>query len=280
MQNSILKNKLENATEVVISPLAAYCNGFTANYVGTKGEGNDTLFQFVDQENNCWEVTSDEIDEIISDDETNESFNVNNYTQKELLMMEFAGHFIHATEVQMEAAMQEVSFGMTTAEAVTEVLATFKNDTEPFKSVSTFERDDFMAFFRSDTFHESVSVDDAKEVFRTVLHGSSDITKELLTETASDYEVNVLRLFTVKELMDEIARRAIEEGIIESASSLSLMTSEKAQWGVKAQLHKCNGVDIGNENYYVDPQEYVGESDLSDLVEKAKTFGISLINVY
>lgn len=148
------------------------------------------------------------------------------------------------------------------------------------KNDNTAPREDFMAFFRSDSFHESVSVDDAKEIFRGVLHGSSDITKELLTETASDYEVNVLGLFSVKELMDEIARRAVEEGVVESASSLSLMTSEKAQWGVKQQLHKCNGVDIGNDNYYVDPQEYVGKSDIDDLVEKANRFGIALINVY
>lgn len=205
------------------------------------------------------------------------SFNVNNYTQEELLIMEFAGHFIHATEVQMEAAMQEVSFGMTTAEAVTEVLTISKDGSTVAKA--TFDRDDFMAFFRSDTFHESVSVDDAKEVFQGALHGSSDITKELLTETAGDYDVSVLGLFTVKELMDEIARRAIEEGIIESASSLSLMTSEKAQWETKTQLHNSYGVEVGafNDNYYVDPKEYKGESDMNNLIEKSKKFSIGLI---
>lgn len=94
-------------------------------------------------------------------------------------------------------------------------------------------------------------------------------------------ELNILGLFTVKELMDEIARRGVEEGVVESASSLSLMTSEKAQWGVKHQLHKSyRGVDIGNDNYYVDPQEYVGESDIDDLIKKANEFGIGLINVY
>lgn len=55
------------------------------------------------------------------------SFNANDYTQEELLVMEFAGHFIHATEVQLDAAMQEVSFGMTTAEAVSEAILLSKN---------------------------------------------------------------------------------------------------------------------------------------------------------
>lgn len=92
---------------------------------------------------------------------------------------------------------------------------------------------------------------------------------------------DILKSFTVKELLDAIRERALQENIVINASSLCLMASEKAQWGVKHQLHKCySGVDIGSDNYYVDPQEYVGESDLDDLVQRANEFGIGLINVY
>lgn len=86
--------------------------------------------------------------------------------------------------------------------------------------------------------------------------------------------------FTVRELLDEIRKRAMQENIITSASSLCLMTLESAHSEVKHKLHNCNGVDIGNDNYYIDPQEYVGESDLDDLVQRANEFGIGLINVY
>ncbi|MFA6395881.1 MAG: hypothetical protein WCW84_07930 [Sulfurimonas sp.] len=281
MQNSILKNKLENATLIIISPLAASIDGFTANYAGTKGEGNSMRFLFVDQENNCWEITEDEIDEIINDEivetinelcphcnnevkleaefvvqkcpECNKTilpcsicpvagevnacincplspskkkcFSVDNYTQEELIKMEFAGHFVHATEEQVEAAMQEIEAGLTTAEAVKEVLVTFN----------------------------SATVVEIK---------------------------NPLESFTVRELLDEIRKRAMQENVVTSASSLCLMTLERAKWNVKDQLHNCTGVDIGNDNYYIDPQEYVGESDLDDLVQRANEFGIGLINVY
>jgi len=48
-------------------------------------------------------------------------------------------------------------------------------------------REQFMEFFRSEDFHSKVTPDDCVEIFRTVLTGSSDITKELINDVISDY---------------------------------------------------------------------------------------------
>ena len=50
-------------------------------------------------------------------------------------------------------------------------------------------RDQFMEFFRSDDFNQQMSVEDCREVFATVLKGSSDFTAEFLNEILSDYSV-------------------------------------------------------------------------------------------
>jgi hypothetical protein len=47
-------------------------------------------------------------------------------------------------------------------------------------------REDFMAFFRRDDFHELISVEDAREVFATVLHGASDVA-EMIPLVMEDY---------------------------------------------------------------------------------------------
>jgi hypothetical protein len=54
-------------------------------------------------------------------------------------------------------------------------------------------REDFMKFFRDDEKLNELTVDDRIEVFRTVLIGSSDFTKELLDEILSDYNVSNLK---------------------------------------------------------------------------------------
>ena len=46
-----------------------------------------------------------------------------------------------------------------------------------------------MEFFRSDSFNQEMSVEDCREVFATVLKGSSDFTAEFLNEILSDYSV-------------------------------------------------------------------------------------------
>ncbi len=48
-------------------------------------------------------------------------------------------------------------------------------------------RDDFMHFFRDDQKLNELTTDDRIEIFRTVLVGNSDITKEVLDEILSDY---------------------------------------------------------------------------------------------
>lgn len=66
-----------------------------------------------------------------------------------------------------------------------------------------YGRDEFMEFFRSDSFHEQMSPDDCQEVFSQVLHGESDFTKELLASTATDYGVSIPELFNLVEKNDE-----------------------------------------------------------------------------
>ena len=63
---------------------------------------------------------------------------------------------------------------------------TTQNDTTQPAPIT---RDQFMAFFRSDTFYGQMSDDDCREVFATVLKGSSDFTAEFLNEILADYSV-------------------------------------------------------------------------------------------
>ena len=50
-------------------------------------------------------------------------------------------------------------------------------------------REDFMKFFRNDEKLNELTIDDRIEIFRTILAGSSDLTKELLNEILEDYSV-------------------------------------------------------------------------------------------
>ncbi len=61
-------------------------------------------------------------------------------------------------------------------------------------------REDFMKFFRDDEKLNELTADDRIEIFKTILLGSSDITKELLDEILSDYCVENLEIIdNVKE---------------------------------------------------------------------------------
>jgi hypothetical protein len=53
-------------------------------------------------------------------------------------------------------------------------------------------RDAWMNFFHHEDFHEHVTPDDCVEVFRGILVGSSDITKELLDGVISDYSAGLI----------------------------------------------------------------------------------------
>lgn len=66
------------------------------------------------------------------------------------------------------------------------------------ENLHSFSRTDFMSFFRNEGKLSELSVDDRIEVFRTILAGSSDITKELLDSLLSDYCVEGLEVVKVK----------------------------------------------------------------------------------
>jgi hypothetical protein len=55
-------------------------------------------------------------------------------------------------------------------------------------------REDFMKFFRDEEKLNELTVDDRIEVFKTILLGSSDLTKDLLNEILSDYSVSKLEI--------------------------------------------------------------------------------------
>ena len=56
----------------------------------------------------------------------------------------------------------------------------------------------FMQFFRDTEKLNQLTPEDRIEIFRTVLLGSSDLTKELLNEILSDYSVNHLEVIGFK----------------------------------------------------------------------------------
>jgi hypothetical protein len=66
------------------------------------------------------------------------------------------------------------------------------------KIAPSISRDQFMAFFRGSVSLEKLSVADRKEVFSTILLGSSDITKALLDSVISDYCVENLQVTELK----------------------------------------------------------------------------------
>jgi transcriptional regulator with XRE-family HTH domain len=68
--------------------------------------------------------------------------------------------------------------------------------------IKPFYREDFMAFFRDDEKLNELTVDDRVEVFRTILIGNSDFTKELLNEILSDYNVWNLKIVETNSIKD------------------------------------------------------------------------------
>ena len=55
-------------------------------------------------------------------------------------------------------------------------------------------RESFMKFFRDDEKLNELTVDDRIEIFRTILLGNSDITKQLLDDILTDYSVTNLEI--------------------------------------------------------------------------------------
>ena len=62
------------------------------------------------------------------------------------------------------------------------------------KNYQKLTREDFMKFFRDNEKLNELSVDDRIEIFRTILIGSSDLTKDLLNEILDDYSVDNLEV--------------------------------------------------------------------------------------
>ncbi|MBC7747462.1 MAG: hypothetical protein H7Z76_02600 [Methylotenera sp.] len=58
---------------------------------------------------------------------------------------------------------------------------------------------DFMKFFRDTEKLNELTVDDRVEVFRTILLGSSDFSKDLLTEVLEDYCVDNLEVIEIND---------------------------------------------------------------------------------
>lgn len=58
-------------------------------------------------------------------------------------------------------------------------------------------REAFMQFFRDDNKLNELTPDDRDEVFRTILLGSCDITKELLEDIITNYSVENLEVIKV-----------------------------------------------------------------------------------
>ena len=56
---------------------------------------------------------------------------------------------------------------------------------------------DFMKFFRDTEKLNELTVDDRVQVFRTILLGSSDFSKDLLTEVLEDYCVDNLKVIEI-----------------------------------------------------------------------------------
>ncbi|MCF8259484.1 MAG: hypothetical protein K9J12_01805 [Melioribacteraceae bacterium] len=65
------------------------------------------------------------------------------------------------------------------------------------KNYKEINREEFMQFFRDDEKLNELTPDDRDEIFRTILLGSCDITKELLEEIISDYSVSNLKVINV-----------------------------------------------------------------------------------
>ena len=58
-------------------------------------------------------------------------------------------------------------------------------------------REDFMKFFRDTEKLNELTQDDRVEVFRTILLGSSDFSKDLLNEILGDYSVDNLQVIEI-----------------------------------------------------------------------------------
>lgn len=65
------------------------------------------------------------------------------------------------------------------------------------KNYKEINREDFMQFFRDDEKLNELTTDDRIEIFRTILIGNSDFTKELIEDMMSDYSVSNFKVISI-----------------------------------------------------------------------------------
>ncbi len=58
-------------------------------------------------------------------------------------------------------------------------------------------REEFLKFFRDDEKLNELTADDRVEIFRTILVGGSDLTKDLLNDVLGDYSVGNLEVIEI-----------------------------------------------------------------------------------
>lgn len=57
--------------------------------------------------------------------------------------------------------------------------------------LNTIKKEEFLEYFNSDGFNEDMTDEELKHLFMNALRGSSDITKQLLTDVCSNYAVDI-----------------------------------------------------------------------------------------
>ncbi len=85
-----------------------------------------------------------------------------------------------------------------TKELLEEVLSDYGVNNLEIVNSDSFKRENFMAFFRDNQRLNDLNEEDRLEVFKTILLGSSDFTKEFLTELLSNYGVNNFEIREIK----------------------------------------------------------------------------------
>jgi len=90
---------------------------------------------------------------------------------------------------------------------------------------------------------------------------------------------------TVREHLAEI-NGIVTAKLDTPEETVGLVLFEHTAYEEKKRLKKFNGVDVGDDNYYIDTEAYLEDKDngtdkpLEDLVKQCANLGITMINVY
>lgn len=105
----------------------------------------------------------------------------------------------------------------------------------------------------------------------------SNEVKDLIADEADRLEAlgeKIVSMMSIEELLEQIARRAQAEGIIETRGNICLMTIKGMSDAEKDDCEE-NGWGLKSDQVIVDTDEYKGDSPY---IQKAKAFGISYIH--